>query len=131
MVSAVAGNAAAGGVMLALAADEVWAEPGAEPALPAHGPVRLGVLDAHPAAQGGHDMAMELTESCWPLGTREALKMGFLDASLGGDVRQSVAELTTHSEALARDPQFWNQLKAKHARRVAAERAKPARGLPR
>ena len=127
-VAALRGNAGAGGAMMALAADHVWARDGV-------------VLNSHYKSMGGlygseywtytlprrvgHDMAMELTESCRPLGTREALKMGFLDASLGGDVRQSVAELTTHAEALARDPQFWNQLKAKHARRVAAERAKP------
>ena len=50
-VSALAGNAAAGGLMLALAANQVSvpARRGPQPALPADGPARLGILDLHPA----------------------------------------------------------------------------------
>ena len=50
-VAALAGNAAAGGLMLALAADQVLVpgRRGPEPALPADGPVRLGILDLHAA----------------------------------------------------------------------------------
>ena len=50
-VAALAGNAAAGGLMLALATDQVLVpgRRGPQPALPADGPARLGVLDLHPA----------------------------------------------------------------------------------
>ncbi len=50
-VAALAGNAAAGGLMLALAADQVSVpgRRGPEPALPADGPARLGILDLHPS----------------------------------------------------------------------------------
>ena len=50
-VAALAGNAAAGGLMLALAADQVLVpgRRGPQPALPADGPARLGILDLHPA----------------------------------------------------------------------------------
>ncbi len=54
-VAALAGNAAAGGLMLALAADQVLVpgRRGAEPALQADGPARLRILDLHPAPPGG------------------------------------------------------------------------------
>ena len=54
-VAALAGNAAAGGLMLALAGDQVLVPGGRgpEPALPADGPARLGILDLHPAAPRG------------------------------------------------------------------------------
>ena len=50
-VAALAGNAAAGGLMLALAADQVLVpvRRGPQPALPPDGPARLGILDLHPA----------------------------------------------------------------------------------
>ena len=54
VVSAVGGNAGAGGVMLALGADQVLVprRGGAQPALPDDGPVRLGVLDLRAAPPG-------------------------------------------------------------------------------
>ena len=54
-VAALAGNAAAGGLMLALAGDQVLVpgRRGPEPALPADGPARLGILDLHPAPPRG------------------------------------------------------------------------------
>ena len=50
-VAALAGNAAAGGLMLALAADQVRCRAGAVPEspLPADGPAWLGILDLHPS----------------------------------------------------------------------------------
>ena len=54
-VAALAGNAAAGGLMLAAAADRVLVPGGRgpQPALPADGPARLGILDLHPAPPRG------------------------------------------------------------------------------
>ena len=54
VVAAVGGNAGAGGVMLALGADQVLLRDGrrAQPALPDDGPVRLGVLDLRAAPPG-------------------------------------------------------------------------------
>ncbi len=54
VVTAIGGNAGAGGVMLALGADRVIARDtrGAQPALPDDGPVRLGVLDLRAAPPG-------------------------------------------------------------------------------
>ena len=53
-VAALAGNAAAGGLMLALAADQVLVpgRRGPQPALQADGLARLGILDLHPAPPG-------------------------------------------------------------------------------
>ena len=55
-VAALAGNAAAGGLMLALAADQVLVPGRRDPqsALPADGPARLGVLDLHPSPPRRH-----------------------------------------------------------------------------
>ena len=54
VVTAISGNAGAGGVMLGLGADRVIARHGvrAQPALPHDGPVRLGVLDLRAATAG-------------------------------------------------------------------------------
>jgi hypothetical protein len=51
-VAALAGNAAAGGLMLALAADQVWCGCGPQSPLSPGGPARFGVLDLHPASPG-------------------------------------------------------------------------------
>ncbi len=127
-VAALRGNAGAGGAMMALAADRAYARSGV-------------ILNPHYKGMGGlygseywtytlprrvgQEMAIALTESCQPLGTRAAKEMGFIDAAFGADVADFEVELTARAEAMARDPQFWNELKAKHARRLVDERAKP------
>ena len=127
-VAALRGNAGAGGAMLALAADRVYARDGI-------------VLNPHYKGMGGlygseywtyslprrvgTTVAQELTEACQPLGTRQAQRIGFIDEAFGSDVETFDAELMPRCEALAADADFWNALKAKHARRLADERDKP------
>ena len=97
-VAALAGNAAAGGLMLALAADEVWCRAGA-------------VLNPHYRLMGLHgseywtytlprrvgaEQAARLTEACLPAGPASALRSGLIDRVIEGGTagfRGHVADL--------------------------------------
>ena len=88
VIAGLRGNAGAGGAMLALAADHVYARSGV-------------VLNPHYRSMGdlygseywtytlprrvGQRRALELTLSCKPIGTRAAREMGFLDDAFGED----------------------------------------------
>ncbi len=88
VISAMQGNAGAGGVMLALAADKVFARQGI-------------VLNPHYKKLGlygseywtyllprrvGQKNALKITEECLPISTKEAIKMGLIDDAFGEDV---------------------------------------------
>jgi putative two-component system hydrogenase maturation factor HypX/HoxX len=114
-VAALAGNAAAGGLMLALAADQVWCRGGA-------------VLNPHYRLMGlygseywtytlprrvGAQEAARLTEACLPVSAAAALRTGLVDkviASRPADFRAQVADL---AEKLALDPDYPRRLAAK------------------
>ena len=88
VIAGLRGNAGAGGAMLALAADRVYAMSGV-------------VLNPHYRSMGelygseywtytlprrvGQARALELTQSCQPIGARAAREMGFLDDAFGDD----------------------------------------------
>ncbi len=128
VVAALRGNAGAGGAMLALAADHVYARRGV-------------VLNPHYKGMGmlygseywtytlprrvGNDLAVLLTESLQPIGTRYAKAIGLLDDAFGESVEDFERELTLRANELARHPSFSRQLRAKHERRIADERFKP------
>jgi putative two-component system protein, hydrogenase maturation factor HypX/HoxX len=127
-VAALRGNAGAGGAMMALAADQVYARAGA-------------ILNPHYKTMGGlygseywtytlprrvgPTMANNLIQSCQPLGTWAAKNIGFIDEVLDIDAQAFERELTWHCEAIASSAGFWNRLKAKHAHRLADECIKP------
>jgi len=125
-VAALAGNAGAGGCYLARAADQVWVRDGV-------------VLNPHYRNMGnlygsefwtyllpprvGADGAQAIMRRRLPMTGREAVELGFYDASLpsGGfavDVARRAAEL-------AAAPAFAGQLAAKLERRAADEALKP------
>jgi putative two-component system protein, hydrogenase maturation factor HypX/HoxX len=68
---------------------------------------------------------MELTLSCWPIGTRAAREMGFLDDAFGEETGAFEAELRERARRLARDPEFRVMLRKKHERRLDDEYVKP------
>jgi putative two-component system hydrogenase maturation factor HypX/HoxX len=95
VIAGLRGNAGAGGAMLALAADRVYAMSGV-------------VLNPHYRSMGlygseywtytlprrvGQKRALELTELCQPIGTRQAHGMGFLDDAFGNDAKTFEVEL--------------------------------------
>jgi putative two-component system hydrogenase maturation factor HypX/HoxX len=119
-VAALAGSAAAGGLMLALAADQVWCRSGA-------------ILNPHYRLMGLHgseywtyslprrvgaQKAAELTHACLPVSPASALRCGLIDRVITGGIagyRQQVAAL---AERLACSPDYQSRLAAK-ARRLA------------
>lgn len=126
VISALAGNAGAGGVTLALGADDVYA--------------RTGIV-LNPHYQGmnlygseywtyllprrvGHEQALELTENCLPIGTRRAQEIGLIDDAFGSDVTQFRAEVRQSAESLAQSSNLELRLRLKRQTRKIDERTK-------
>jgi putative two-component system hydrogenase maturation factor HypX/HoxX len=128
VIAGMRGNAGAGGAMIALAADHVYARSGI-------------VLNPHYRSMGGlygseywtytlprrvgPARAMELTSSCLPIGTGAAQKMGFLDDAFGANRAAFESELRLRAKRLARDPELRAILRGKLERRLADEAVKP------
>ena len=126
-VSALAGNAAAGGLMLALAADQVWCRAGA-------------VLNPHYRLMGLHGSeywtytlprrvgapeAARLTSACLPVSPASALRSGLIDRVIAADPAGYRAQVAALAEQLARSPGYPAQLAAKARQLAAAEKHRP------
>ena len=123
-----AGNAGAGGVFLALAADRVWLRKGV-------------VLNPHYKGMGnlygseywtyllprrvGEARAKAITARRLPMGSREAAALGLADAAFGHDPREFLAAAVKRAQAMADDPRFAETLRAKAEARARDEAAKP------
>ena len=105
-VAALAGNAAAGGLMLALAADQVWCRSGA-------------VLNPHYRLMGLHGSeywtytlprrvgareAARLTQACLPVTPASALRSGLVDHVIAGDPAAFRAQVAALAEQLVPAP---------------------------
>ena len=128
VIAGLRGNAGAGGAMLALAADHVYAMSGV-------------VLNPHYRGMGelygseywtytlprrvGRERALELTHSCQPIGARAARQMGFLDDTFGDDAEAFEAGLKERAAQHARDSRFRDLLRKKHESRLDDENVKP------
>jgi putative two-component system protein, hydrogenase maturation factor HypX/HoxX len=126
-VSALQGNAGAGGVFLALAADRVVARSGV-------------ILNPHYKGMGnlygseywtyllprrvGEAGARRITDARLPLGTAAAAAMGLIDAHHGETPAGFLAATIDHAHAVAHDG-FEARLAAKLQRRCADEAARP------
>ncbi|MCU0805044.1 MAG: hydrogenase maturation protein [Burkholderiales bacterium] len=127
-VAAMQGNAGAGGVFLALAADRVLARRGV-------------ILNPHYKGMGnlygseywtyllprrvGAARAETITENRLPVDAPRAAELGLIDACGPVDPAAFGAWVCAEAEAMAARPDFANQLAAKRARRAADEAAKP------
>lgn len=132
-VAALSGNAGAGGVFLALAADRVWARNGV-------------VLNPHYKGMGnlygseywtyvlprraGAELARQVTEAKLPMGTAQALRLRLLDDvfgdAVGGGGRAAfLAEVQARAAALAADPSLPRLLAEKRMLRALDEAEKP------
>jgi putative two-component system hydrogenase maturation factor HypX/HoxX len=128
VLSAMQGNAGAGGAILALAADKVYARKGI-------------VLNPHYKKMGnlygseywtyllprrvGKKKALELTESCLPLSTATAKTIGFIDDHFGADIATFIGEVKEKALGIAQSAQFPMLLMRKRALRAADEDIKP------
>jgi putative two-component system hydrogenase maturation factor HypX/HoxX len=127
VVAAVGGNAGAGGVMLALGADQVLLRSGV-------------VLNPHYRTMGlfgseywtyvlprrvGGPVATRLTQECLPLGAAEAVELGLADAVLPGDRPAFDVGVLEHAQRLAGHEDLPRWLAAKAAARDDDERRRP------
>lgn len=127
-VAALAGNAGAGGVYLARAADEVWLREGV-------------VLSPHYKDMGnlygsefwtyslprraGAEAAAAIMRRRLPMGPAEAVRARLADDRFGATVPAFIAEAKRRAIALAAAPDYAARLGAKRAARAADEAAKP------
>ena len=127
VISAMAGNAGAGGVPLALAADEVCARPGV-------------VLNPHYKGMGlfgseywtyllprrvGMELTLDLTSSCLPISARRAESIGLVDHVLGTDGESFRRQVQRLAAEIAYSDDFHERLRAKRTARLRDERARP------
>jgi putative two-component system hydrogenase maturation factor HypX/HoxX len=128
VISALQGNAAAGGVMLALAADSVYARKGI-------------VLNPHYKAMGnlygseywtyilpkrvGAEKARELTEALLPISTRTAQEIGLLDDAFEENAASFCQRISKLAEELASSQRYAHLLEEKRQRRKQDEARKP------
>lgn len=128
IIAALQGNAGAGGAFLALAADCVWAREGV-------------ILNPHYKNMGnlygseywtyllprrvGKEAAQQIMARRLPLGTREAVDAGFIEACFGEDPASFRTEVHHRAFALADSPELPMLLEEKRARRKTDEDARP------
>jgi len=127
-VTALAGNAGAGGAFLALTADLVWARPGI-------------VLNPHYKNMGnlygselwtytlpkrvGAEQARGIMQNRLPLGAEQARRMGIVDACFGTDMESFRSEVKKRTLELSVMPDYGERLAAKAEARQREESIKP------
>ena len=131
VVSALAGDAAAGGVPFALAADRVV---GREDVVLNPYYRHMGGLYGSEywtyllPRRVGSETADRLTSAPFtPVGTREAVAIGLLDAAFGATADGFRAGVRGLAERFARDPRLDDRLEEKRRVRARDERVKPLR----
>ena len=129
VIAALEGDAAAGGVPLALAADRVYAR---EDVVlnPYYG--HMGGLYGSEywtyllPRRVGPQVAAELTGAPFtPLSAAQAARIGVIDSAFGLTADAFRARLMQHAQRLAADPDLGPRLERKRTRRAADERARP------
>jgi putative two-component system protein, hydrogenase maturation factor HypX/HoxX len=126
-VAALAGNAAAGGLMLALATDQVWCRDGA-------------VLNPHYRLMGLHgseywtytlprrvgaEQTTRLTHDCLPISPTSALRCGLIDRVITGGIASYHAQVSTLASQLAHSPDHSQRIAAKARQLAEAEKRQP------
>jgi putative two-component system protein, hydrogenase maturation factor HypX/HoxX len=129
VVCSIAGNAGAGGVMLALGADHVVVRAAA-------------VLNPHYRTMGlygseywtyvlpqrvGQQQARSLTTDCLPISAAQAVRIGLADRTLPGDPHVFEPTVERLAHRLARAEDYQSLLSHKRDRRAADEQCKPLR----
>jgi len=129
VISALAGDAAAGGVPLALAADRVVAR--SDAVLNPYYRHMGGLYGSEYwtyllPRRAGPELAARITSPPFtPVGTRRAVEIGLLDAAFGATAAGFHARTRELAERLASDLAFGRLLDEKRRRRARDERIKP------
>ncbi len=126
-IAAMQGNAAAGGVMVALAADYVYARSGI-------------VINPHYQLMGlygseywtyllpkrvGNKIAIKLTESCMPICTQLAQDLGLIDSAFEEHPISFRFSVVQKAEQIAECPDYAEKLAFKNQKRLQDEQIKP------
>ena len=127
-IAALQGNAGAGGVFLARAADEVWAR-------------EAVILNPHYKDMGnlygseywtyllprhaGEENAQRITQARLPMGTREALDLGLIDEVIGGTQAAFTDKVKQRARSLVSAAAFEERLAHKKHVRTADEQQRP------
>ncbi|MEU5539484.1 enoyl-CoA hydratase-related protein, partial [Streptomyces sp. NPDC020362] len=127
VVAALAGNAAAGGAMLALAADQVWCRTGA--VLNPHYR-RMGLYGSEfwtytLPRRAGAATARRLTEEALPLSAASAARIGLADRLVPAAPGEFTAEVERLAADLAAAPDLRQRIAAKAAARRRDEGVRP------
>ncbi|HEY3089882.1 MAG TPA: hydrogenase maturation protein [Jatrophihabitantaceae bacterium] len=129
VIAALSGDAAAGGVPLALAADRTVAREGIV-LNPYYG--HMGGLYGSEywtyllPRRIGERMATQLTGAPFtPISTNRAVQIGLLDAAFGATVEGFVARVRNHAEQFAKRNDLTSRLEVKRRQRAHDERVKP------
>lgn len=128
VITAMQGNAGAGGVILGLASDYVYARQGV-------------VLNPHYKKMGGlygseywtyllpkrvgKELAYKITEKCPPIGTTKSKAIGLIDDFFGETNPEFIAKIVEIAERLAVAKDYDKLIEAKIANREADEKVKP------
>lgn len=128
VVAALRGGAGAGGVFLALAADEVWSCPGV-------------VLNPHYKDMGnlygseywtyllprriGEEGAARIMQRRLPMGVAEASRLGLIDGVLPASARRNPEAIAALARAIAGDAALAQRIEEKRRRREGEERQRP------
>jgi putative two-component system hydrogenase maturation factor HypX/HoxX len=127
VLASVGGNAGAGGVMLALGADEVILREGV--VLNPHYRT-MGLFGSEywtyvlPRRVGAHQAEM-LTSRCEPIDATDALRIGLADQVVGGPRAAFEDMVLDHALRLATRDDYYPRLEHKRAHRAADERRRP------
>ena len=127
VIAAMRGNAAAGGVMLALAADKVYAR--SSIVLNPHYK-RMGLYGSEYWTYSlpkriGQKKAMELVNNCMPIGTQAAQDIGLIDAVIESNAVSFQQGIRAIAEEMARSSEYEQQLVMKQENRLRDEHFKP------
>jgi putative two-component system hydrogenase maturation factor HypX/HoxX len=129
VISALRGDAAAGGVPLALSADRVLARE--DVVLNPYYQHMGGLYGSEywtyllPRRVGDQQSERLTSAPFTPIGTREAVRIGLVDDAFGANLDEFDARIRTMAEALAADAGLEHQLLEKRRQRVHDEEAKP------
>ena len=126
-VSAVWGSAGAGGAMMLLAADLVWAREGVvfNPHYKTMGLYGSEYWTYSLPKRVGPVKALELTETPLPLGMKKAKAIGYIDDILSDHFPDFRAQVAERAEVLANSADLTRLLADKREQRLRDERAKP------
>lgn len=127
-VAALQGNAGAGGVFLARAADEMWLRTGVilSPHYKDMGNLYGSELWTYLLPRhAGAENAQRIMAARLPMGSSEAVALGLADARFGAYPAEFLAAVRGRAEALAAAPDWAARLAAKRRERAADEGKKP------